>query len=151
MITWNTMTTFEIHLSKLSQFIILLSFTDLQATLLICSLLLAGTKWLKLNTDINVCDCKWEQLEINIVNCFWIWAPSTNSLKGSLEIAFKNSILTPTCNKVMLQISKTLCTITTEISSPWIADIVIVMHNTNKLVSTNDISVHVSCWLMTAK
>ncbi len=38
-----------------------------------------------------------------------------------------------------------------KISSPWIADIVIVMHNTNKLVSTNDISVHVSCWLMAVK
>lgn len=51
------------------------------------------------------------------------------------------------CNKVMLQISK-LC-ITVEISSRWIADIVIVMHDINKLVSTNDISAHVSCWLMT--
>lgn len=51
----------------------------------------------------------------------------------------------------MVQISITLCIITTELNSPWIADIVIVMHNITKLVSANDISVHVSCWLMTVK
>lgn len=52
---------------------------------------------------------------VSIVNCFWMWAPSTNSLE---EIIFKNNIPTPMCKKVMLQISKPLRTIAMKISSP---------------------------------